>query len=251
MNILIIIVIGLIIGSFLNALIHRIYSGQSMLSDRSRCVHCNHELSVKDLVPIWSFVLLGGKCRYCKKKISWLYLLVELVTALVLVLLAMNYEFRIMNLEFLVSGLAVSVLIVVAVYDFKHYLILDKIVIPAFVLIVAYNLFIGQFLDGLYGSMIISGFFLAQYLFSKGRWIGLGDVKLGLFLGSLVGWQLSLVLLMFAYFSGAVVGLGLIAMGHKKLGSHVPFGTFLSISAIIIMLYGHVILDWYLGLIGV
>jgi prepilin signal peptidase PulO-like enzyme (type II secretory pathway) len=238
MSILFTIIIGLIFGSFLNAVIHRLHSGQSMLNDRSRCVHCNTILVSKDLIPVFSFIFLGGKCRYCQKSISWTYPAVELLTTLMLLL-------------FVFIKIAASlILIVIAVYDFKHYLILDKIVLPAFILVVVYNLFIGELLSGLFGSLIISGFFLLQYVISSGRWIGFGDVKLGLFLGSLVGWKLSIILLMIGYFLGAIIGIGLIISGRKKLGSQVPFGTFLSISAIIVMLYGDRVLSWYLGLLN-
>ena len=122
MVIVIVIVFGLIIGSFLNAFIHRLHSGQSILFDRSRCVHCNTELAAKDLVPVFSFVSLGGKCRYCRKSISWLYPLIELLTALMLVLflLQANFEF---NDLLLVNIAAALLLLVIAVYDFKHYLI--------------------------------------------------------------------------------------------------------------------------------
>ncbi|MDP4000662.1 MAG: prepilin peptidase [bacterium] len=251
MTITIIFIFGLIIGSFLNALIHRLNSGQSIFMDRSKCVHCHTELGALDLVPVLSFFFLGGKCRYCRNKISWQYPIVELITAFSFLLVVYNLQPTIYNFEFWVQLIAVSLLIVVAVFDYKHYLILDKVVIPAFALIVIYNLFTGQVLNGLLGSLIISGFFFLQYLLSKGRWIGLGDVKLGLFLGSLVGWQLSIALLMLGYFMGAVVGLALIFTHKKKMDSAVPFGTFLATSAIITMIYGERILSWYLNTLGI
>lgn len=242
MTLVFIFILGLIVGSFLNAVIHRLHSGETIFFDRSRCVFCHAELAARDLVPLLSFLFLKGRCRYCHKPISWQYPIVELVTAVSFSLSWITDHGSWINFIF------ISILIIVAVYDFKHYLILDKVVLPAFVLAATYNLFIGQFWAGILGSAILAGFFALQYLLSRGRWIGFGDVKFGLFLGSLVGWQLSLVLLFIAYVSGAVIGLGLIATGKKTFVSQIPFGTILSLSAIIVMLYGEQILARYLGI---
>jgi prepilin signal peptidase PulO-like enzyme (type II secretory pathway) len=102
----------------------------------------------------------------------------------------------------------------------------------------------------LLGAVIISGFFLFQYSVSRGKWIGFGDVKLGLFLGSAAGWPLILLVLFVAYYSGAIFGLVLMAMGKKQLSSKLPFGTFLSLSAIIVMIFSNVIMGWYSKLLG-
>jgi len=213
-------------------------------------MHCGHELNALDLIPLLSFVLLAGRCRYCKKKISWQYPIIELATAISFVLLAQNYGLRITDYGFLVNLVFICFLVVVAVYDFKHYLILDKVVFPAFVLSLIWNVYTGHLVSGLLGSALVAGFFGAQYIFSKGRWIGFGDVKLGLFLGSLFGVKLSLIMLLLAYLLGAVVGLSLLADGRKNLNSKLPFGVFLSASAIIMLIYGPRISDWYLRLIG-
>ena len=109
---------------------------------------------------------------------------------------------------------------------------------------------IGQLVSGILGAVLVSGFFYLQYLFSKGRWIGFGDVKFGLLLGSLFGFPLALLVLLLAYCSGAMVGVSLIALGKKKLSSKLPFGTFLGFSAIIVLLYGDQIWNWYMKLIG-
>ena len=140
----------------------------------------------------------------------------------------------------------------IAIFDLKHYLILDKVVFPALGLSILFNLAHGwqALVVGLLSGLAVAGFFLLQYWFSRGRWIGLGDVKLGLFLGSLAGWPLSILLLFVAYCTGAVVGVGLILAGRKHLGSKLPFGLFLSVSAIIIMLVGKPLMAWYLRLIG-
>ena len=248
--IILIIFLGLIVGSFLNAAIHRLHSGQSILADRSRCVHCDHELSAVDLVPIFSFILLRGRCRYCHKPISWQYPLVELATAVIFVLFALNNGLRITDYGLWFGFVFSGILIIIGVFDFKHFLILDKIVYPALALALVRSLFLQTLPDALFGAAITAGFFALQYYVSKGRWIGFGDVKLGLFLGALLGVKLAVAMLMLAYLLGALVGLGLIASGRKQLSSKLPFGSFLAVSAIIIMLYGEGIVGWYFRLLG-
>jgi prepilin signal peptidase PulO-like enzyme (type II secretory pathway) len=129
-------------------------------------------------------------------------------------------------------------------------LILDKVVYPALILAIVKSIWFGTLIDGLLGALILSGFFALQYYISQGRWIGFGDVKLGLVLGMWFGWKLGLILLLLAYFIGAIVGLVLILNKKRKMGSELPLGSFLSISAIIVMVYGEGILQWYLGLLG-
>jgi prepilin signal peptidase PulO-like enzyme (type II secretory pathway) len=177
-------------------------------------------------------------------------------------LLANNYGLRITDLGFWFQLIFICFFIVIAVFDLKHYLILDKVVLPASVLVFLYLLFetfqrhVSLFAlsspvaQGLIGAAIISGFFGLQYLISKGTWIGLGDVKLGIFLGLLFGLGKSLMLLLVGYCLGAVVGLLLIAFGKKAMSGKLPFGTFLGISGIIILLYGSSLIHWYLGLLG-
>jgi leader peptidase (prepilin peptidase) / N-methyltransferase len=243
---------GLIVGSFLNAVIYRLWSGETILFDRSHCPHCKHELSALDLIPLFSFMALGGRCRYCSKKISWQYPLIELATAVSFILLAQNFQSSIFNLQFLAQIIFICFLIVIGVFDFKHYLILDKVVYPAFILAIIFNLLLGQdyLVSGVFGAILVSGFFEIQYLLSQGRWIGFGDVKLGLFLGMLLGLKSSLLMLMIAYFVGAFVGVALVMMDRKKFSSKLPFGVFLSISAIIMLLYGDRVISWYFSLIG-
>lgn len=244
-------ILGLIIGSFLNAVIFRLYKEESFVADRSRCPHCRHELSAADLIPVLSFVMLGGRCRYCKKRISWQYPLVELATASIFVLLALNFQFPISSAQFWYQVTIASFLILIAVFDFKHYLILDKVVYPATAIVILWNLFSGEGIGGgLLSGIIISGFFAFQYFVSDGRWIGFGDVKFGFLLGNIFGIKLGIVMLVISYFIGAIVGLTLIFLKKKNLGSKLPFGVFLSISAIIMMLYGKQITDWYFRLIG-
>lgn len=247
-------IFGLIVGSFLNALIHRLHSRQSMLNDRSRCVHCGHKLSASDLVPLISFAFLSGKCRYCKKTISWQYPAVELATAL-----AFSWYYLVfgMGTDLLFYMFAVSLLIVIGVFDLKHYLILDRVVLTGLVLTVTFWLwrdissgvnllsFDSKLVSGLLAGSILLVFFGLQYWFSSGRWIGFGDVKFGFLLGMITGFPLILAVLMLSYFLGSIVGVGLILSGRKELSSRMPFGTFLATSAILILPYIHRIAEMY------
>ena len=241
-------ILGLLVGSFLNVVIFRLHSHEAFLFGRSHCNTCKRELGVWDLIPLFSYLFLRGKCRYCQAHISWQYPMVELLTAFVFVLL--GAKFGVVNLEFLIGVIFACVMIVIAVYDFKHYLILDVVIFPALALSVFINLISGSFVDGILGSILVSGFFLIQYLISKGSWIGFGDVKLGLLLGSLFGWKMSIILLLVSYMTGALVGTFLLILNKKKMSSKLPFGTFLGLSAIIILIYGDQILSWYRNLIG-
>jgi leader peptidase (prepilin peptidase)/N-methyltransferase len=242
-------IFGLIIGSFLNAVIFRLYKKESIVWDRSHCVFCNHDLAAKDLIPLFSFLFLRGRCRYCSRKISWQYPLIESVTAILFVLLFLHNG-SIVNINLIFSGVFASFLIVIGVFDFKHYLILDKVVFPALALAIVWNLIQHQFISGLLAGFIAAGFFGIQYAVSSGRWIGFGDVKLGLFLGNLLGLKFTIAMLFFAYFVGAIIGVGLIIFGKKKLSSKLPFGVFLSLSTLVMMLYGEPLVSWYLKLIG-
>ncbi|MBI4363473.1 MAG: prepilin peptidase [Candidatus Doudnabacteria bacterium] len=269
MVIVIVIVLGLITGSFLNVVIFRLHSGKSFLfrrrafssgrnSDRasaselarSQCLTCGRQLQALDLIPLLSFLFLRGKCRYCGKKISWQYPIVELATAITFGLLVQNFQFSIFNFQFWFQAIIASFLIVIAVYDYKHYLILDKVILPASLTALIYQIWQGNLAWALLGALIIAGFFSLQYFASKGRWIGFGDVKLGIFLG-LIFAQNALGFLVFAYVVGAVVALLLMAFGGKGLKSRVPFGTILGFSAIIFLLWGDRLVQWYLRLLGI
>lgn len=254
-------IFGCIVGSFLNVVIFRLHSGRSFVKGRSECLACKHELSALDLVPLLSFAFLRGKCRYCGTRLSLQYPVVEFATGIVFVLVAAAAGGQ-FNLPAVLTAVLACFFVVVAVYDFKHLLILDKVILPGAIIALLGNIALDisrgcggsllncQTVSGIAGAVLTGGFFLLQYAVSKGRWIGFGDVKFGVLLGISAGFSGSIVLLFLAYLCGAAVGIALIAAGRKRLSSRLPFGTFLSFSAIITLLYGRAIVDWYLGLIG-
>jgi len=241
---------GLIVGSFLN---------WSFLKGRSFCPYCKQVLSWQDLIPVFSFLFLKGKCRYCGKKISLQYPLIEIATGLVFVLM-LNYELRIMNYEifsfefiayFLFLILNSSFLILIFVYDLKHFIIPDKVIYPAIVIVFLYNLILNsQFIihNSIFAAIGASAFFLFIVLVSRGKWMGVGDIKLAFLMGLLLGFPYILVALFFSFLIGAIIGIGLILAKRKTMKSEVPFGPFLVIGTFTALFLGEVIINWYWSL---
>ncbi|MFH1714141.1 MAG: prepilin peptidase [Candidatus Nealsonbacteria bacterium] len=238
---------GLIIGSFLNCLIYRLNSGGSCLKGRSFCPRCKHQLSWPDLVPVLSFILLRRKCRYCQKLISWQYPLIEVAAGLLFILV-----FLLTPGDFLFISLRLAIvffLIVIFVYDLRYYLIPDVIVYPAILLVGTWAVFFADKpLYYIYSAIGASFFFFFIVFISKGRWMGVGDVKLAFLMGLILSWPGILVALIIAFFSGALVGLGLVLSLKKKFKSEVPFGPFLALGTLISMFWGGDIINWYLSL---
>jgi len=244
---------GLAVGSFLNCLIYRLETGGSFLKGRSFCPHCKHVLNWQDLIPLLSFLILRGKCRYCQQKISWQYPLVELATGIIFLLVFLTYIH--INIYTGVYLLIISCfLIVIFVYDLKHYIIPDKVIYPAIVLVFIYQLFgnwkleIGNLqplLNPFSSALLASVFFLAIVLVSQGRWMGIGDIKLAFLMGLLLGFPNILVALFSAFLIGAIIGIGLIISGKKTLKSEVPFGPFLVTGTFIALFWGQEIVNWY------
>ena len=231
-------------GSFLNAVIYRLDSGESIVKSRSHCPKCGHVLAWYELVPIFSFVIQGGKCRECKSNISWQYPLVELATAILFVLVLYH------NLPLLYTLTISSLLIVIFVYDLKHYIIPDKIIYPA---ILVSGIFVWQHTTyniqyTIYAAIGASVFFAAMFFASRGKWMGFGDVKLAFFMGLFLGWPDILVGLFAAFMLGGIIGMGLIVCGKKTMKSQVPFGPFLVTGTFIAMFLGNKIMEWYLSL---
>jgi len=244
---------GLIIGSFLNCLVWRLRTGESLLG-RSYCLKCKKQIAWYDNLPVLSFVLLKGKCRQCGGKISWQYPIVELTTGVLFVLAYyLNYELRITNYELIIQLLRdwflISAMMVIFIYDLRWYLILDIVTLPACLVVLILNLALGFSLWNLLVSGIIgSGFFLLQFLISGGKWIGGGDIRLGLLMGLALGWPGVIAAIIISYFLGSLVGLGLIAAGKKRWGSEIPLGVFLAAGTIIDLFWQERILDWYWNL---
>ena len=245
---IIIALLGLLVGSFLNAVIYRLKSGDSIVKERSKCPSCKQKLGPIDLVPIFSFLFLKGKCRFCKVGISWQYPIIELVTMGLFIL--GFYRFG-LTPELPAFMVLTGFMIIIFTYDVKHYLILDKVTIPGMVVALLFAIFIYQlsFWSIFFGALIGGGIFWLQYVLSKGKWVGGGDIRLGLMMGLFLGWEKLLVALFIAYVLGAIIGIFMIIGGKKGMKDALPFGTFLSASAVVVLLYGQEIINWYLKLL--
>ena len=249
------------VGSFLNSLIHRLEEGLPFPWLRSFCPKCRHTLKWPDLIPIFSFLFLKGRCRYCRQKISWQYPLVELATGAIFVLTTYNLQLRSYDLQDLLTLsywlFIVSSLLVVFVYDLKHYIIPDKIVHPSIAIATIYRLFTiwnlpaplktEGFLMGGFG-VLPAFLFLGIILLSKEKWMGMGDFKLAVLMGLILGFPNIIVALFLAFFIGAIIGIGLIVFRKKTLKSEVPFAPFLISGTFIAIFFGKTIINWYLSL---
>ncbi|MFH1207287.1 MAG: prepilin peptidase [Patescibacteria group bacterium] len=237
-------ILGLVVGSFLNAVIYRLHVGVSFTRGRSYCPHCKHNLAAKDLLPLISFLLLKGRCRYCQKPISWQYPLVEAAMSIAFTLL--YWQFGLAPAFFVYLAYA-GILMLIFVFDLKYYLILDKVSVPAIVLAIILSTVVLKISVAslLVGAVAGGGFFLLQFLVSRGKWIGGGDIRLGVLMGMMLGWPHVLVALVAAYFIGSVVGIFLVLSRRKKWQSQVPFGTFLAVATFAAFFIGTAVVSYY------
>lgn len=240
-------VAGTVVGSFLNVVILRTRAKTSVADGRSKCMGCQTALSPRDLVPVLSFCALRGKCRSCKVPISIQYPLVELSAGVLFVLAFLNDG---LGLSFVRDITFVSTLIVIFVFDLRYMEIPDRFTVPAMAFALLANLYLGFAWSSLVlGAIAAGGFFLMQYVLSKGKWIGGGDIRLGVLMGLMLGLPSTVAALFVAYVVGAVYAGWLLATKRASAESQVPFGTFLAVATVVVMLVGDQIVGWYLGLI--
>jgi len=242
MELLLILVSGLIIGSFINAAVYRLANNLS-LWQRSICPHCQKKLLNRDIIPVLSFVLLRGKCRFCKKFIGWQYWLIEVLTPILFMLAYLNYGA--INWYLISDLLYISLAIFFLVFDFKYLTIPDVVIWPGLIIALILNYLLGFYWLGLVLGMLVgSGFFYLQYLVSRGKWIGWGDVKFGLLLGAMLGLGDLILTLLLAYVIGGLLAIVLLLSTKKKFGDLLPLGSFLAGAAIIVILWGDLILNF-------
>ena len=237
-------IFGLAIGSFLNVVICRLETKEPILIGRSHCPKCRAVLKWLDLIPVLSFLIQKGKCRYCQKKISWQYLIVEISTGLLFIFIFNQFFTNYFNLIYYL--ILISFLIVIFVYDLKHYIIPDRIVFSGIVISLIYLIYI-QTINSVWAGLIASGFFLSLVLVSRGKWMGLGDVKFAFLMGLILGWPNVLIALFLSFFSGAIVGIGLIIKGKKGLKSEIPFGPFLVGSTLVVMFFNQYLITLWIS----
>ena len=238
--------VGIAIGSFLNVCIDRLPEGQSLLRPASYCPACQRRLALKDLIPVFSYLRLHGRCRYCRAPIPRRVLWVELGTGLMFAFLWWRYG---LTPELGIMSFYCCLLIVILVTDLERGLILNKVVYPA----TAIALVIGAFTPnlGIVKTVIGGGLglviMLLLALLYKGG-MGWGDVKMAGLVGVMVGFPLVLVSLFLAVIGGGLVAAGLLLLKMKHRKQAIPFGPFLSLGTMATLLWGASFLDWYLQL---
>ncbi|MBC8436286.1 MAG: prepilin peptidase [Candidatus Omnitrophica bacterium] len=259
-------IFGSVVGSFLNVCIHRMPKGESVVWPRSHCPHCNKRIPGYDNIPFISYILLKGKCRFCQKKISLRYPLVELATAVMFVLLFKRYG---LSYNFFFYVVFACSLIIATFVDIKHRIIPDEVsvggIIIGFILSSIRGLHLGPFsfswrpmVNSLLGIVIGGGvIYITGFLFDlvyfkllkrppiqgETESIGGGDIKLLAMIGAFMGWQRALLAFFIAPFFGLVFGI--ISLVRKK-DHTIPYGPFLSVGALISLFWAHKIIRFFL-----
>lgn len=247
LNIFIFLILGLIIGSFLNVVIFRIDDLKSIINTRSHCQNCKKIIAWYDMIPFLSFFILRARCRNCGEKISVQYPLVEGFTGLLFLFLYLMFGLGWGLIFYLIIF---SILLVIFVYDLKTQTVPEIIVWLAVIISLLGGAHFGgfTFLNALLGGIVGGGFLWLLVYFSKEKWMGWGDVKIGLILGLLTGYPSAIFALFFAFILGSVVGLALIFFQKKTLKTAIPFAPFLIFSILFSLTYGQIFISWYLNL---
>lgn len=259
-------VLGLIVGSFLNVVIYRIKTAESIISGRSKCPKCHAKIRWYDNIPLFSFVLLRSRCRDCQEKISWQYPLVEFSTAIFFSISGLIF-FDAGNyfswLETIYWMFVSSIFIVIFVYDLLYMEIPAILLWIGMAAAVVFNLVFdwhqGSFSAGVFDVRTYSGmlggilsfvFFFSLAYGSKEKWMGMGDAYLGLFLGLVLGASGVLLALIIGFFLGAVAGVILILTGKKKMKSRLPLAPFLILGSFLSLFFYGDITSWYWNLLN-
>ena len=245
------IIFGALVGSFLNVCIFRLPKEESIVWPGSHCPHCKNAIKFYDNIPLVSYFLLRGRCRYCKGSISLQYPLVEGITALSSLFLIIKFG---PSLSYLVYFAFVSALIVITVIDLYHQIIPDVISLPGIGVGLLVSLIIPQitFSNSLIGVLLGGGsLFLVATLyqwFFKREGMGGGDVKLLAMIGAFLGWKAVILTILLSSLIGSVTGITIMVLQGKNFKYAIPFGPFLSLGAVISLFYGQNIINWYLYL---
>ncbi len=245
------IIFGALIGSFLNVCIFRLPKEESIISPGSHCPHCQNPIKFYDNIPLVSYILLNGRCRYCKESISIQYPLVEGVTALSSLILFLKFG---PTLSYLFYFSLVAALIVITVIDLYHQIIPDVISLPGIGVGLLSSLIIpyAHFIDSVIGALLGGGslFMVAalyQWLFKR-EGMGGGDVKLLAMIGAFLGWKAVILTILLGSLIGSIVGIIIMVTKGKDFKYAIPFGPFLSLGAVIALFCGENLIRWYLYL---
>ncbi len=244
-------VFGAVVGSFLNVCICRLPSGESLVFPASRCPLCGFRIPPYDNIPLISYLLLGGRCRSCKARISPLYPAVELINGLLALFLFMKYG---LSLTCLFLFIFCSALVVITFIDLEHRIIPDVISLPGIVVGFASSFFLGWlgWQHSLIGIVVGGGslFLVASgyQLVTKKEGMGGGDIKLLAMMGAFLGWRAIPFIIFTSSLVGSVVGIAIMLAQKKDAKLAIPFGPFLAFGAILYVFFGKQIIEWYLNL---
>jgi len=243
-------VLGLSVGSFLNVCISRLPRRESIVFPASHCPKCEAGLKVLDLLPIVSFILLRGKCRYCGGKISFRYPAVEILTGFFFLTSLLKFSF---SIDLILYIFFFSLLIVAAFADFETEIIPDSVSILGAIPALFISLLKGTPANSLIGMGLGFGIMWLLFKFTsfvyRKEAMGQGDIKLTMMIGAYLGWQGILVSIFLAFISGAFIGLVLIGFRKRRFGEHIPFGPFLALGSLVSIFFGSLIWNWYVGMI--
>ena len=244
-------IFGALVGSFLNVCIFRLPKGESIIWPGSHCPHCKKPIQFYDNIPLISYFLLRGNCRYCKGSISLQYPLVEGVTALSSLFLFLKFG---PSLSYFIYFTFVAALIVITVIDLYHQIIPDVISLPGIAvglllsLISPYNTFFNSLIGILIGGGSLFAVATLYQWFFKREGMGGGDVKLLAMIGAFLGWKAVILTILLSSLIGSVAGIIIMVLKGKDFKYAIPFGPFLSLGAAIALFYGYDIINWYLYL---
>jgi len=252
---------GIAVGSFLNVCIDRLPARKSLVYPPSHCDTCQHPLSPKDLTPVFSYLWLRGRCRYCQARIPLRSLFIEIGTGLLFGVIYWRYG---LSAEFAVTAFYSCIFVVIMVIDMEHQLILNRVIYPAAVvalIILATDFFLPEpglfsdlvflpqpkILSGVIGGAAGFAFFLIPFLiYQKG--MGAGDVKLAGLIGLITGFPMVFIALFIGITAGGLVAIMLLLLKIKGRKEAIPYGAFLALGPVVTLLWGNNILNWYLGL---
>ncbi|MFT4579660.1 MAG: leader peptidase (prepilin peptidase)/N-methyltransferase [Nitrospinales bacterium] len=235
-------IFGLAIGSFANVCIYRLPQKESVVFPVSHCTACSTPVRPFDNIPVISYLILGGKCRDCKERISFIYPVIEAITALLL--LAGFLKFG-LTFDFLVYTVVAPALVIITAIDIEHQIIPDVITLPGIVLGLAAGSYTIGYIDSFSGFLLGGGLFYFLAVLSNGG-MGGGDIKYIAAAGALVGWQKVLLIIFIGAFLGSFVGLFQIAVQKKSRKSLIPFGPFLAAATLITLFYGNLLIKLYI-----
>ena len=252
--IVIFVLLGMAVASFLNVCCDRLPAGGSLVYPPSHCPACQRRLAIKYLIPVFSYLWLRGRCRYCRAPIPRRILWVEIATAVLFGFACWHYG---LSIELAIALFYICLFIMILVIDLEHGLILNKVVYPAAAVALLISIFFSIFLPQLeivphiaqagIGGGIGLVVFLLVVLISRGG-MGWGDVKLAALIGLVIGFPLIIVALLMGIILGGLVAVLLLTLKIKRRKEAIPFGPFLSLATIVTLLWGSDILNWYLGL---